>query len=197
LVRWTGAKFPNEEVRSMIGIVLVAHGHLGAEFRTALEHVLGPLKQIESIAIGLDDDIELRRQDIISDVTKVDDGAGVVVLTDMFGGTPSNLAISVMSNSVVEVIAGVNLAMLIKLASVRETSSLEQSVIQGQLPKAGPQRTFRANTIQTDTPISTCLKAEKKTLPRCSITLGAFVRTRTSPHMMASRTLRPWPCYAH
>jgi mannose PTS system EIIA component len=79
-----------------------------------------------------DDDIEQRRQDIISAVTKVDDGAGVVVLTDMFGGTPCNLAISVMDGSAVEVIAGVNLAMLIRLASVRETSSLEQAVIQAQ-----------------------------------------------------------------
>ena len=128
----TGAKFPNEEVRSMIGIVLVAHGRLGAEFRAALEHVAGPQKQVESIAIGPDNDIEQRRQDIISAVTKVNDGAGVVVLTDMFGGTPSNLAISIMNGSAVEVIAGVNLAMLIKLALVRETSSLEQAAIQAQ-----------------------------------------------------------------
>jgi len=129
---WTGAKSPKEQVRSMVGIVLVSHGRLGAEFRAALEHVAGPQKQIESIAIEPDDDIEERRQDIISAITKVDDGAGVVVLTDMFGGTPSNLAISVMSGSAVEVIAGVNLAMLIRLASARETSSLEQAVIQAQ-----------------------------------------------------------------
>jgi mannose PTS system EIIA component len=103
-----------------------------AEFRAALEHVVGPQKHIESIAIGRDDDIEQRRQDVISAVTKVDDGSGVVVLTDMFGGTPSNLAISVMNGSAVEVIAGVNLSMLIKLATVRETSSLEQAVIQAQ-----------------------------------------------------------------
>jgi mannose PTS system EIIA component len=132
LVRWTGAKFPNEQVRSMIGIVLVAHGCLAAEFRAALDHVAGPQKQIESIAIGPDDDIGQRRQHIISAVTNVDSGAGVVVLTDMFGGTPSNLAISIMNSSNIEVIAGVNLAMLIKLASVRETSSLEQAVIQAQ-----------------------------------------------------------------
>lgn len=85
----TGAKSPNEQVRSMIGIVLVSHGRLGAEFRAALEHVAGPQKQIESIAIWPDDNIEQRRQEIISSVAKVDDGAGVVVLTDMFGGTPS------------------------------------------------------------------------------------------------------------
>ncbi len=116
----------------MIGIVLVAHGRLGAEFRAALEHVAGPQKQIDSIAVGPDNDIEQRRQDVISAITNVDDGAGVVVLTDMFGGTPSNLAISVMNGSAVEVIAGVNLAMLIKLGSVRATSSLEQAVIQAQ-----------------------------------------------------------------
>ena len=132
LVCRTGTKFPNEQVRSMIEIVLVTHGRLAAEFRAALEHVVGPQKQIESIAIGPDDDIEQRRQDIVSAVTKVDSGAGVVVLTDMFGGTPSNLAISIMNGSNIEVIAAVNLPMLIKLASVRETSSLEQAVIQAQ-----------------------------------------------------------------
>jgi len=116
----------------MIGIVLVTHGRLAAEFRAALEHVVGPQKQIESITIGPDDDIEQRRQDIVSAVTKVDSSAGVVVLTDMFGGTPSNLAISIMNGSNIEVIAAVNLPMLIKLASVRETSSLEQAVIQAQ-----------------------------------------------------------------
>ena len=140
-----GTKFPIEEVRSMIGIVLVAHGRLGAEFRAALEHVTGPQKQIESIAIGPDDDIEQRWQDIISAITKVDDGAGVVVLTDMFGGTPSNLAISVMNGSNIEVIAGVNLAMLIKLASVRETSSLEQAVIQAQ--DAGRKHIYVASQV--------------------------------------------------
>jgi PTS system mannose-specific IIA component len=127
-----GTKFPNEQVCSMIGIVLVTHGRLAAEFRAALEHVIGPQKQIESIAIGPDDDIEQRRQDIISAVTKVDSGAGVIVLTDMFGGTPSNLAISIMNGSNIEVIAAVNLPMLIKLASVRKASSLEQAVIQAQ-----------------------------------------------------------------
>jgi len=116
----------------MIGIVLVTHGRLASEFRAALEHVVGPQKQIESVTIGADDDIEQRRQDIVSAVTKVDSGVGVVVLTDMFGGTPSNLAISIMDSSNIEVIAGVNLPMLIKLASVRESSSLDQAVIQAQ-----------------------------------------------------------------
>src|ERR687887_1767019 len=109
----------------MIGIVLVTHGGLAAEFRAALEHVVGPQKQVESVAIGPDDDIEQRRQDIVAAVRKVDSGSGVVVVTDMFGGTPSNLAISIMDACNIEVIAGVNLPMLIKLASVRETSALE------------------------------------------------------------------------
>ena len=116
----------------MIGMVLVTHGHLATAFRAALEHVVGPQKQVATISIGPDDDIERRRQDIIDAVEEVDSGCGVVILTDMFGGTPSNLAISVMNGSQIEVVAGVNLPMLIKLASVRDASSLEQAVIQAQ-----------------------------------------------------------------
>ena len=127
-----GTKFLNQQVRSMIGIILVTHGRLASEFRAALEHVVGPQKQIESVGIGPDDDIEQRRQEIISAVAKVDSGSGVVVLTDMFGGTPSNLAISIMNGAHIEVIAGVNLPMLIKLASVRDSASLEQAVCQAQ-----------------------------------------------------------------
>lgn len=116
----------------MIGMVLVTHGHLANEFRSALEHVVGPQKQVETISIGPDDDMEQRRKDIIAAVRLVDDGHGVVVLTDMFGGTPSNLAISVMDGAKVDVVAGINLPMLIKLASVRDSSSLEQAVVQAQ-----------------------------------------------------------------
>lgn len=116
----------------MIGLVLVTHGHLATAFRAALEHVVGAQKQIETISIGPDDDIEQRRRDIVAAVEAVDSGSGVVVLTDMFGGTPSNLAISVMNGSHVEVVAGINLPMLIKLASVRESANLEQAVIQAQ-----------------------------------------------------------------
>ena len=116
----------------MIGMVLVTHGHLANEFRSALEHVVGPQKQVETISIGPDDDMEQRRKDIIAAVRLVDDGHGVVVLTDMFGGTPSNLAISVMDGAKVDVVAGINLPMLIKLASVRETAPLEQAVVQAQ-----------------------------------------------------------------
>jgi PTS system mannose-specific IIA component len=116
----------------MIGMVLVTHGHLATEFRAALEHVVGPQKQIETITIGPEDDMELRRQDILKAISDVDTGQGVVLLTDMFGGTPSNLAISVMTGELVEVVAGINLPMLIKLASVRDVSTLGQAVIQAQ-----------------------------------------------------------------
>jgi PTS system mannose-specific IIA component len=116
----------------MIGMVLVTHGHLASEFRAALEHVVGPLTQIETITIGPDDNMEQRRDDIIRAVRNVDTGEGVVILTDMFGGTPSNLAISVMEGPQVDVVAGINLPMLIKLASVREDSTLEQAVLQAQ-----------------------------------------------------------------
>ncbi|WP_159731734.1 PTS sugar transporter subunit IIA [Methylosinus sp. Ce-a6] len=116
----------------MIGMVLVTHGHLATEFRAALEHVVGPQKQLVSISIGPEDDMERRRRDIIDAIAEADSGEGVVVLTDMFGGTPSNLAISVMNGGKVEVLAGINLPMLIKLASVRETAPLEQAVLQAQ-----------------------------------------------------------------
>ena len=116
----------------MIGMVLVTHGHLATEFRAALEHVVGPQRAIETITIGPEDDMEQRRQDIVAAVASVDSGHGVVLLTDMFGGTPSNLAISVMDRTKVEVVAGINLPMLIKLASVRDVSSLELAVTQAQ-----------------------------------------------------------------
>lgn len=109
----------------MIGLVVVTHGRLAAEFRAALEHVVGPQDRFETISIGPDDDMEQRRNDILTAVARVDDGSGVIVLTDMFGGTPSNLAISVMENAHVEVVAGVNLPMLIKLASVRGDTDLK------------------------------------------------------------------------
>jgi PTS system mannose-specific IIA component len=112
----------------MIGLVLVTHGALATEFKSALEHVVGPQDQIETIAIGPDDDMEQRREDILKSVDAADQGEGVVILTDMFGGTPSNLAISVMQNRTVEVIAGVNLPMLVKLARVRGDMTMEDAV---------------------------------------------------------------------
>ena len=116
----------------MIGLVLVTHGQLAAEFRAAMEHVVGPQEGVETISIGPDDDMEQRRADIVAAVDGANSGDGVILLTDMFGGTPSNLAISVMETAKVEVIAGINLPMLIKLASVRSEASLEQAVEQAQ-----------------------------------------------------------------
>jgi PTS system mannose-specific IIA component len=111
----------------MIGLVLVTHGQLATEFRAAVEHVVGHQEAFEAISIGPDDDMENRRQDIVSAVERVNDGSGVILLTDMFGGTPSNLAISVMQPGSVEVVAGVNLPMLIKLASVRADNDLARA----------------------------------------------------------------------
>jgi PTS system mannose-specific IIA component len=116
----------------LIGMVLVTHGRLALELVAALEHVVGPQTQVGSVCIGPDDDMEKRRADIVKTVETVNAGAGVVVLTDMFGGTPSNLAISIMESQPVEVIAGVNLPMLIKLASVRGTEPLKTAVVQAQ-----------------------------------------------------------------
>jgi len=112
----------------MIGMVLVTHGRLAAEFVAALEHVVGPQRNIAAVCIGPEDDMERRRQDILRAIAEVEAGQGVVLLTDMFGGTPSNLAISVMEQTKAEVIAGLNLPMLIKLASVRGRQSLEDAV---------------------------------------------------------------------
>ena len=117
---------------AMIGLVLVTHGRLAAEFIAALEHVVGAQRNVAAVCIGPEDDMELRRKEILDAVAKVNEGAGVVVLTDMFGGTPSNLAISIMDKAKIEVIAGVNLPMLIKLASVRTTESLAEAVASAQ-----------------------------------------------------------------
>ena len=116
----------------MIGMVLVTYGGLAKEFVRTLEHVVGPQNKICTVCIGPDDDLEVRRQEIIDCVADTDDGDGVVILTDMFGGTPSNLAISVLGQGPVEVIAGINLPMLIKLAGLRSTENLAEAVAQAQ-----------------------------------------------------------------
>lgn len=116
----------------MIGMVLVTHGKLAEEFRLALEHVVGPQEQCAAVCIGADDDMEERRNDILTAVHDVDTGSGTVILTDMFGGTPSNLAISVMEGRNLEVIAGVNLPMLVKLARVRGEKDMRESVREAQ-----------------------------------------------------------------
>jgi mannose PTS system EIIA component len=114
----------------MIGLVLVTHGKLAEEFRHALENVVGPQKAIETVCIGPEDDMDQRRQDILEAVMSADEGHGVIILTDMFGGTPSNLAISVMSSGRIEVIAGVNLPMLIKLAGIRGDDDMERALVE-------------------------------------------------------------------
>lgn len=116
----------------MIGLVLVTHGRLAEEFIAATEHVVGPQEYVRAVCIGPDDDMEQRRRDILAAVDAVDSGHGVILLTDMFGGTPSNLAISVMDKTKVEVIAGMNLPMLIKLASVRPKDDLADAVASAQ-----------------------------------------------------------------
>ncbi len=116
----------------MIGLVLVTHGKLAEEFRNALEHVVGPQKLLETVSIGPEDDMDQRRMDIIESVSRVEEGQGVIILTDMFGGTPSNLSISVMDGGRTEVIAGVNLPMLIKLASVRTEDNMEKALAEAQ-----------------------------------------------------------------
>ncbi|MGC4251679.1 MAG: PTS sugar transporter subunit IIA [Sphingobium sp.] len=112
----------------MIGLVLVTHGSLATEFVVAMEHVVGPQQQIETICIGPEDDMELRRADITAAVERVNDGSGVILLTDLFGGTPSNLAISLLRAGEIEVIAGINLPMLIRLESARKVMDVKSAV---------------------------------------------------------------------
>ena len=129
----------------MIGLVLVTHGRLAEEFIAAMEHVVGPQPGVRAVSIDPDDDVEQRRLDILSEVEAVDEGAGVILLTDMFGGTPSNLAISIMDKAKVEVIAGINLPMLIKLASVRGHEPLKGAVALAQ--EAGRKYITVASTL--------------------------------------------------
>ncbi len=121
----------------MIGIVIVTHGNLAEEFKSALQHVVGAQDNCVAISIGAEDDMEDRQQDILNAVKEVNSGSGVVIFTDMLGGTPSNLSISVMDGTTVEVLAGVNLPMLIKLASIRSESTLSDAVKEAQ--KAGQE----------------------------------------------------------
>ena len=129
----------------MIGLVLVTHGALADEFKLAMEHVVGPQEQVETIAIGPEDNAESRRDDILKALDRADSGDGVIILTDMFGGTPSNLAISVMQNRKVEVIAGVNLPMLVKLGRIRADMTMEEAV--GMAQEAGKKYITVANSI--------------------------------------------------
>jgi mannose PTS system EIIA component len=112
----------------MIGLVIVTHGGLAREFKAALEHVVGAQKQLETIQIGPEDDMDARRTEILEAIGRAESGDGVIVLTDMFGGTPSNLAISVMDEAKVEVIAGINLPILVKLAALRNDVPIGEAV---------------------------------------------------------------------
>lgn len=116
----------------MIGLVIVTHGRLAEEFISVMEHIVGPQEKVAAVCMGPDDDMEKKRQEIIDKVKEVENGKGVLILTDMFGGTPSNLAISITEDKKVEALAGINLPMLIKLASVRQTETLSQAALSGQ-----------------------------------------------------------------
>jgi PTS system mannose-specific IIA component len=112
----------------MIGLVLVTHGQLAREFIVAMEHVVGPQERVVPVCIGPEDDMEARREDIAQAIARVDTGRGVIILTDLFGGTPSNLAISLMKSDQIEVIAGINLPMLIRLEGARKTMDVRAAV---------------------------------------------------------------------
>ena len=112
----------------MIGLVLVTHGNLAQEFIAAMQHVVGKQEQVEAVCIGPEDDMEIRRSEILEKAKEVNSGDGAIILTDMFGGTPSNLALSLMENANVEIIAGINLPMLIKLCSLRKDKSMKEAV---------------------------------------------------------------------
>ncbi|MBO91715.1 MAG: PTS fructose transporter subunit IIA [Rhodospirillaceae bacterium] len=128
-----------------IGIVIVTHGNLGAELLKVLEHVVGHQEKIEVVSIGPEDDMEETRLNILKSVNDVNCGKGVIVLTDMFGGTPSNLAISIMESSKIDVIAGINLPMLVKLTSVRSTLTFTEAVDQAK--EAGQKYIMTASQI--------------------------------------------------
>lgn len=116
----------------MIGIVLVSHGNLANEFAKTLEHIVGPQENLVTVSLFPDDDMEVKRKEIQDAIQRVEKNQGVVILTDMFGGTPSNLAHSLLKGQNVEIVAGMNLPLLIKLVSSRKTKSLHESVLLAQ-----------------------------------------------------------------
>lgn len=134
----------------MIGLVLVTHGRLAAEFVVAMEHVVGPQTAIETVCIDADDDMEVRRNEIAAKVASVNDGSGVILLTDLFGGTPSNLAISLLKAGEIEVIAGINLPMLIRLETARKSMTVQKAVAAAK--EAGTKYISIASELLGDTP---------------------------------------------
>lgn len=145
----------------MIGIVVVCHGRLAEEFIAALEHIVGSQERLHAICIGAEDDMESRRRDILDSVAKADDGDGVAVLTDMFGGTPSNLALSVLDQANVEVVAGVNLPMLIRLVSIRSSMGLADAVASAQ--QAGRKYINVASKLLADKKAGAAAEADDQT----------------------------------
>ena len=129
----------------MIGLVIVTHGQLAQAFVEALEHVVGPRENIRAICIYPQDNIDLHRENILKAAEEVDRGQGVILLTDLFGGTPSNLAISALGVKPVDVIAGINLPMLVRLARLPEGTSLKDAVAQGL--EAGTKYIHAASTL--------------------------------------------------
>lgn len=122
------ARDERTEISRMIGLILVTHGRLADQFVEAMEHVVGPQESIATVCIGPQDDMEQRRAEIAAAIAEVDAGEGVIILTDLFGGTPSNLAISLLDAGRVEVIAGINLPMLIRLAGARKSLGVVAAV---------------------------------------------------------------------
>lgn len=132
----------------MIGLVIVAHGNLAQEFLNVMVHVVGQQPQLAAVSVEADGDLESKRAEILQKVKEVDSGKGVILLTDMFGGTPSNLAISVTADRKIEVIAGINVPMLIKLASARQTETLARAAVLGQ--EAGRKYINTASALLAD-----------------------------------------------
>ena len=131
----------------MIGLLLVSHRHLADEMKAVMEHVVGPQEFIETVSIFPTDDMEMRRTEIQKKISELNNGDGVIVLTDMFGGTPSNLAISMMNQDNIEVLAGMNLPMLIKLAQIRSSQSLKEATLNAQ--EAGKKYINAASALLT------------------------------------------------
>lgn len=159
----------------MIGLVLITHGEIGTALAAAAEHVVGPQQQLRTLSIGADDDIQDRRRDLEQAVAAVDRGDGVVVLTDMFGSTPSNLAVALLERGGVEVIAGVNLPMLVKLAKIRCNRTLTECV--GIAELAGRKYIAAASGLPED-----CLGG------------AACCQTGTPPSVLVPPGMSPAPC---
>ena len=133
----------------MIGMVLVTHGGLANALRDAMEHVVGKQKNLATVCIESDAEFDGQRAEIARRMAEVDTGDGVILLTDMFGGTPSNLAMSMATQPGVEIIAGVNLPMLVKLAKIRGQETLPEAVAHAEA--AGKKYICNGHDLQAPT----------------------------------------------